>query len=751
MALHPDAGTSPVYQAAEVFRDQALRADGSIFDPDRRVWTPQVIDDLYQRFVEQPDESSDSFITKFERQLLGAEDATTQLAAELLFVHFLIPSDIGGAAKRQVLDQVRGWAHAPVEVPPALDAALDEGLARAGVAYRTYRPHQLWLLLDFIREWKRLDSEEKEELLRDPWRFKAMLFEVPLKAAYAQREALLHLVHPATFEHIVSREHKRKIVAAFKDRADPDTEDVDRALLAIRASFVEEHGDSFAFYAPGIIELWQPPKLDEPERDVAARHAWIVRPNVGRENRLAEWIKEGFCAVGWQEMGEIAPGADRRTVMAAAERAYPDGTSSEIRAATGNVDRFVNQIDVGDVVIVPDGSNVYVGAVATEADWLDDVQSRRRGVEWLNPDRPIERSALSDATTSSLRTQLAVTDATEHIGEILRLVDLPPEGIVEVGTKQAVLPPATDALASDLLLPLDWLGRAIDLLREKRQIIFFGPPGTGKTYVAQALADHLTSDGGNSQLIQFHPSYSYEDFFEGFRPRQGIADSGQLTFELVPGPLRRIAQEAADDRSHPYVLVIDEINRGNLAKIFGELYFLLEYRDRSIQLQYSPNDEFRLPPNLYVIGTMNAADRSIALVDAAMRRRFYFVEFFPRRPPIAGLLRCWLESRGLPTRPADLLDTINDRIEDEDFGIGPSYLMSDRASDPAWIAQVWDHAILPLLAEHYFGARVDVAERFGLTSLERAVDRAGADGLDQDTGQPEADDKQPAGPAEIGQ
>ena len=165
---------------------------------------------------------------------------------------------------------------------------------------------------------------------------------------------------------------------------------------------------------------------------------------------------------------------------------------------------------------------------------------------------------------------------------------------------------------------MHWLQESIDLLRERKQLIYYGPPGTGKTYIALKLAEHLAGD--NVRLVQFHPAYTYEDFFEGYRP----VDSGG--FELKPGPLRKIVDQAKDNPSTPYFLIIDEINRGNLAKIFGELYFLLEYRDRDIDLLYATDDDvgFTLPKNVFIIGTMNTADRSIALVDSAMRRRFAF-------------------------------------------------------------------------------------------------------------------------------
>ena len=179
------------------------------------------------------------------------------------------------------------------------------------------------------------------------------------------------------------------------------------------------------------------------------------------------------------------------------------------------------------------------------------------------------------------------------------------------------------------------LAKIADLLWERKQIILYGPPGTGKTYLASKLARHLTDDGA-VKLVQFHPSYTYEDFFEGFRPEPG--GSGTLTFTLRAGPFRDFAEVAAANPTTAYILIIDEINRANLAKVFGELYFLLEYRDESISLQYSPDKEFTLPQNLFIIGTMNTADRSIARIDTAMRRRFAFVELDPRIPPVQGLL-----------------------------------------------------------------------------------------------------------------
>jgi hypothetical protein len=276
-------------------------------------------------------------------------------------------------------------------------------------------------------------------------------------------------------------------------------------------------------------------------------------------------------------------------------------------------------------------------------------------------------------------------------------------------------------LADSLHVDLGWLARCTDLLRDRPQLIFYGPPGTGKTYIAKTLARHLAGRD-NVTIVQFHPAYSYEDFFEGFRPTPH--SGGQVGFELKPGPMRRLTDRA---RKHPeqlFVLVVDEINRGNLAKIFGELYFLLEYRDDAIDLMYSTGDAepFTLPRNVVIIGTMNTADRSIALVDTAMRRRFGFIPLHPAQEPTKSVLRRWLTARKYPQRVADLHFALNAAIDDPDFQIGPSYFMRPAVHSDGGLAQVWDSTIIPLLEEFHFGDRtVDLDARYGLAALEKSL------------------------------
>lgn len=292
-----------------------------------------------------------------------------------------------------------------------------------------------------------------------------------------------------------------------------------------------------------------------------------------------------------------------------------------------------------------------------------------------------------------------------------------PSPLLPAASRDRKLPLATAELAGKMLLPIRWLQNILDLLEEKRQVIFYGPPGTGKTFVAQALGELIADAGGTWELVQFHPSYTYEDFFEGYRPRQDD-DGDALRFRLVPGPLKLLAESAARRPDVPHLLLIDEINRGNIAKVFGELYFLLEYRERSVRLQYSPESEFSLPKNLFVIGTMNTADRSIALVDSALRRRFYFVPFLPQEEPIKSVLRSWLMQRNRSQEPADLLDALNAELDDPDFAIGPSYFMHDGGAN---LDNVWAYAIKPLLQEHFYGAGRNIDDEFGWRALRRRI------------------------------
>lgn len=277
--------------------------------------------------------------------------------------------------------------------------------------------------------------------------------------------------------------------------------------------------------------------------------------------------------------------------------------------------------------------------------------------------------------------------------------------------------PSLEDLAKEIYLPFEFLEEINSLLNLKPQVIFQGPPGTGKTFVAQRLARCLAGSKDRVELVQFHPSYAYEDFIQGFRPK--LVD-GQPSFVLRDGPLKRAADRARKENHYKHFLVIDEINRGNLSKVFGELYYMLEDRDEEMNLQYSEDsdDKFSLPKNLYIIGTMNTTDRSIALVDMALRRRFNFVEFYPDKQPIKGLLRSFLSTEKLDEVKwiADVVDLANKKFNDSETAIGPSYFMRKNLTKQD-IGLIWEHNVLPYIKESLYGQVEDRIGEFALDKL----------------------------------
>ncbi len=255
-----------------------------------------------------------------------------------------------------------------------------------------------------------------------------------------------------------------------------------------------------------------------------------------------------------------------------------------------------------------------------------------------------------------------------------------------------------EEVAATTFLDIDTLEEWVNLLRNprKRQAIFYGPPGTGKSFVAKQLARHIAGDGGHVTTMQFHPSFSYEDFMEGLRP--DVTASGVLRYDVRPGLFRQICSQAAES-SRPFVVILDEMNRADLGSVLGELMLLLEYRGAryTLPLPYS-QDLFHVPENLIVFGTMNTADRSLALVDFALRRRFHAIRMPPRREVLRRFLDSREETDDLPLR---FFDLVQEHVADADFAPGHSYWMVNDLS-AANLYRVWTYELRPYLAEYWF-------------------------------------------------
>ena len=753
-------GADGVYQAAQAWVDAALRSDSSLFTPGAPIWSIRWLRELRERLLDQPDESKMKFLEKLQGQLDDSPPEVHQLMAEALYLHLLIVSTRNGNNKRRTIDTVLGWSSSPVAIQQELVDALAPGIANPGQYFHVKRPNQVGFLIEFVEQWKELTADEQTRLLADPWAFKDCVMGREFRSqtltdepnSYrTQREALLHLVFPDTFEAIVSSNHKHWIAGAFAKFVEEPAEDVDRRLAQIRPEIEARYGnDDYIHYRPEVRSLWD---------DKYSSELW---------DRFVERARE-YHDTGQLETEEIEYKLDTGGKLAAARGAVmesADGWAELVkRGIGGNLVFRVEQKKFRDWIDASSADALFALQMLWGGD--EDEPSERinsfcellpahasssRGprttlasvllmgldVEQYPPFRvtPFDKAYQQTGYGEPERAASEAETYEHALGFLDRFIDeaaerglplrhrLDAQSLLWTIQDEAPVSPVTsvaddetatkapqslDELASELMWEPDRLRMVIHGLEDKGQVIFQGPPGTGKTFVARRIAQWYRERGGDYRIVQFHPSYTYEDFVEGFRPAP--AGDGQVGFDLVPGPLRSMAQQAQDNPDATFILVIDEINRGNVAKVLGELYFLLEYRDEAVNLQYS-REPFRLPKNLWFIGTMNTTDRSIALVDAALRRRFYFFGLYPDEPPVAGLLRRWL-AKNEPEAMwvADLVDAANRRLNDRHLGIGPSHFMKqDPPLDEPRVRFIWEQAVLPYIEEQFFGDEARLKE-----------------------------------------
>ena len=696
--------------------EQGLGRGRSLFTLDRPIWSLEAAEELDRLYNGRVDAGADPFMVKLRRQLDGASDAAIQLTAELLTLHGLPLRNLSANKLSERVTAVLGWMSVPVEIPDGVSAAFEQHTWSGGIGAHTMLWKWLADAIDFLVHWWQIPADQRAAALDDAWEWLSVVGE--RNVVPSLRGELLYLRFPTHFLPIVSFDHKRAIRDAFTDDR---TGSVDRDLFAITIRLQTESGGPVDFYRPPFVEQWRSAATK------GHRRAWLVRPpQRDRQNTVEQWLTGSYVSVDASYLSAASLGGSRSQLRAAVDAGYGHLEYAQRAALTSEFYAFVAQMAPGDLVASLVGNLLYLGLLTGDPLVTHGSAELRRSADWQST--PIHTGSLPGPLSAELDQQGTVVDLTSALEVLTELLESSDEVEPKPRARERTTPalaPATDELAVQTHIERSWLSELIDLWQERRQIVLYGPPGTGKTFLARALARHVT-DRDAVRLVQFHPSYAYEDFFEGFRPVEGT-DGGPVNFVRTPGPLREVAASARDDPDRPYVLIIDEINRANLAKVFGELYYLLEYREETVRLQYSPAEAFNLPPNVFLIGTMNTADRSIALVDAAVRRRFAFVELHPDEHPVRDVLARWLAAEGRPDdERARLLTRLNQAIgvQDHDFKIGPSYLMRPNLDSDAALERVWRHDLLPLIEEHYYGRldRAQVHSRFGLAAIRARGD-----------------------------
>jgi 5-methylcytosine-specific restriction enzyme B len=428
----------------------------------------------------------------------------------------------------------------------------------------------------------------------------------------------------------------------------------------------------------------------------------------------------GYAAIGWANLGDLsALAADPTVKDRIRKQLEEDGARPNIASGSANqISTFVIRISEDDLVLAADGKDIRgIGKVTGPYEFkMTDAHGapHHRPVRWL------------DTSTWQL-------PETEGLQTTVRQINKYPSNLVEI-ERRLIYPhpvptvetiPRTLGSTLAILKPIP--ARIAAILQRKGQTIVYGPPGTGKTHwavqSARELAAHAAygkpfdaldtsgqtevkgseSNQGLVRACTFHPAYGYEDFIEGYRPVTSV--TGQLSFERRDGIFKQLCTDAKKQLDKHFFLVIDEINRGDIPRIFGELITLLEYDKRGSALHLPLSGErFSVPPNVYVIGTMNTADRSIALLDTALRRRFGFVELMPD-PNALGNAQV---ANSIPLGP--WLSALNERIrthivrDARNLQVGHAYLMEAGKSvtDFARFSRILAEDIFPLLEEYCY-------------------------------------------------
>lgn len=353
--------------------------------------------------------------------------------------------------------------------------------------------------------------------------------------------------------------------------------------------------------------------------DIETIHYWIYSPGKGAKI-WDECYDNNIMAIGWDAIGDLRAYNSKDEIKQVMNKHY-DPSRSYIHSACATWE-FANEMKPGDIVFAKNGMHLIIGRGIVKSDYIYDSQRKEfrniRNVEWT------DRGEWECSRQSPMKTLTDITSFTDYVEQLNLFFDS--DMLDDAETLETSYPTYDKARFLDsVYIDEDSYDTLVSLVKSKKNIILQGAPGVGKTFAAKRLAYSMmgVKDPNRVMMVQFHQSYSYEDFIMGFRP----SENG---FKLKHGVFYEFCKRAEVDSDNDYFFIIDEINRGNLSKIFGELFMLLESDKRGVALQLLYADEkFSIPENLYIIGMMNTADRSLAMLDYALRRRFAFFDLKP--------------------------------------------------------------------------------------------------------------------------
>ena len=746
MARNTEA--SEILEAAERWKNNCLLGGGSVLS-DKRLWTRDNFAALDRYYVNNLDEGEGDFFGRLKKQLEPAPPAAKQLAAELFWVMYLmvVESAVRAETKRFQIKKVWEWSGEPLpEDLPALGDLLAAGVSSPGIAYSMHRWRELVFFVTAMCHWMVIERPRREELLADPWGFAEWLEAREHARGRQLRHVLLFLLFPDQFDRILTTSHKQQIVrkfsATWEETPELDYSDrvaLDRAVLAVRERLeASDEGEEVDFYRRPALDIWQEPKEPgtrgtepatsplppsaEAEKWFAEQfgevRAWLLSPGEG--GRIwPDCLQSNIAAIGWDDLGDLSEYNSKEEILNALSEER--GGSKPIHDALANW-QFGHEMSPGDLVIAKQGRSKILGWGIVTGDYAYDPDraeyQHTRPVEWrwtgpwtLPQDRRVTNKTLTE-----------FTDHRDWIRWVFASIKGEEGGEVEVEPTDGPHGPYTlETALKDLFLTPDQFSHILNTLSRRKNLILQGPPGVGKTFIAKRIAWSLIGrkDPTAIQMVQFHQSYAYEDFIQGWRP----TDTGGFT--LREGVFYKFCKRAAANPDSSYVFIVDEINRGNLSRIFGELLMLIEPDKRgeehAIPLTYSEaGEQFSVPANVHFLGMMNTADRSLAMVDYALRRRFGFVTLDPAFG--TELFLSYLLASDVPEAVVELIDermvALNEEIRNDSKNLGPGFQIGhsyfvpsgdEEYLDDQWYRSVIRTQIEPLLREYWFDqpGRVD--------------------------------------------
>lgn len=658
--FNPHHNAAPIFTAFEQWKQNCLLDGQALFAVGPR-WTSDLLGELHLRFIDSPDETSAVFLEKLKGQLVDASPEAIQLMAEVLWVVMLFQSNVTPTKKRENIKHVWSWSGSDFPLSNTLmtDETL-EGLGSAGQGFNRYRAEELAWLIRMVKAFHQLPRAQQEEYLKEPWHFAEWLDAQPWGGGRQMRHILLHLLFPGTFERIASPNDKATIISAFKTLALPEVKawpaiKLDRELLEIRQAEETAAGSEVDFYTSPWADRW---RLAKPETE---------QPPSGKPFLVEEPRNLIFYG---------PPGTGKTHSLKARLSKYEDSSST----LTETEWLLSNLVDVVWWQVIFMALHALGG---------------KAKVSQLMGHRYFVAKAKSRSSNSNLRATC---------WEALQSHTVLDSATVQRDTAARRAPYVFDKDEEGRwFLAGDWKESCAEWI-EHSELIKKGPKSSNQ---------HLVK---RYEFVTFHQSYSYEDFIEGIRPEPS-ADGQGVIYAVKPGVFKRLCERARLNPQHRYAIFIDEINRGNVVKILGELITLIEVDKRAhydiegrlldgmeLTLPYS-GEHFGVPRNLDIYGSMNTADRSIALLDAALRRRFQFRELMPDSLVISGAQGDGYipDGEGGVLNLRALLDTLNRRIAyllHRDQTIGHAFLT--RVSDMEGLRSVLCREVIPLLQEVFY-------------------------------------------------